>query len=533
MRHTPLPRIASAVAALLLLGGCTGGSSTAPTGTDSRHTNSPSSSQQQPSAGQGSAMPAPVYDQVRNIYGGASKARLRIKVYPLQRVAGALLLTVDYSAENPEGVFGDGWFTRGGGVKGVFDDNSLIDTRHLVRYLPLQKATSKNASYSSESRMGTQDHAVTYRVGGFFPDPGPDTSALSLDLQMGGIVPAIPISNDTTPPAGLVSGLPGAPAATERNDLKVWPVETPRADAVTVHQDITAEVGGGTVAEGVGGAQGVVTVNADVLFAFDSAELSPKGAALVARAATILGTKADPGRPVQVIGYTDAKGGDSYNQQLSSARASSVTTALAKNAQASRLSLRPEGRGAKNPIAPNTTPAGEDNPAGRALNRRVEIWYTPRPAPATATTPVPTSSPSPAAAAPATDDEGAVKLPHVTLVNSWFDVTVHPAVRDGKLTLISFDLTPQQHDAWLASGLSRSSWQDIGAVEVTDPATHRVYFAAHNADKRDEVVGTYASWMYAGNTYRYSLYVAGLPQDVSTASVSLATLGTATVPVRG
>ena len=68
---------------------------------------------------------------------------------------------------------------------------------------------------------------------------------------------------------------------------------------------------------------------------------------------------------------------------------------------------------------------------------------------------------------------------------------------------------------------------------MTDPATHRVYFAAHNADKRDEVVGTYASWMYAGNTYRYSLYVAGLPQDVSPASVSLATLGTATVPVRG
>ena len=33
------------------------------------------------------------------------------------------------------------------------------------------------------------------------------------------------------------------------------------------------------------------------------------------------------------------------------------------------------GHGADSPAAPNTNPGGSDNPAGRALNRRVEVSY--------------------------------------------------------------------------------------------------------------------------------------------------------------
>ena len=35
--------------------------------------------------------------------------------------------------------------------------------------------------------------------------------------------------------------------------------------------------------------------------------------------------------------------------------------------------LTAEGRGAGEPVAPNTNPDGTDNPEGRQLNRRVEI----------------------------------------------------------------------------------------------------------------------------------------------------------------
>ena len=69
---------------------------------------------------------------------------------------------------------------------------------------------------------------------------------------------------------------------------------------------------------------------------------------------------------IEVVGNTDAIGGESYNNRLSERRAQAVVDFLRSNGVAdTRMTPRAAGEG--NPVASN------DNPEGRATNRRVLI----------------------------------------------------------------------------------------------------------------------------------------------------------------
>ncbi len=73
---------------------------------------------------------------------------------------------------------------------------------------------------------------------------------------------------------------------------------------------------------------------------------------------------------IDINGHTDSTGAESYNQTLSEARASSVARYLeSQKVVPQRIVTR--GMGESQPIADN------DTPAGRSLNRRVEIILTP------------------------------------------------------------------------------------------------------------------------------------------------------------
>jgi outer membrane protein OmpA-like peptidoglycan-associated protein len=113
-----------------------------------------------------------------------------------------------------------------------------------------------------------------------------------------------------------------------------------------------------------------VTVRNDVLFDFDKAELRPEAEEALARVAEILRQRQP--RSVRVVGHTDSVGSDNYNQALSERRARSVAQWL--TAHGGELPpLQAVGRGEADPVAPNTTPDGRDNPEGRQQNRRVEV----------------------------------------------------------------------------------------------------------------------------------------------------------------
>jgi len=73
-----------------------------------------------------------------------------------------------------------------------------------------------------------------------------------------------------------------------------------------------------------------------------------------------------------IKGYTDSRGTDSYNKNLSLKRAKEIYTYLvSKGINNKRLQYK--GYGSTNPIAPNVNIDNSDNPEGRALNRRVEF----------------------------------------------------------------------------------------------------------------------------------------------------------------
>lgn len=111
-----------------------------------------------------------------------------------------------------------------------------------------------------------------------------------------------------------------------------------------------------------------VALPADTLFDFDKAEVLPGAEANLATLAELIGKTEGP---VRLVGHTDAKGDDAYNQALSERRAAAVQAWLQAHGVADGR-LQAQGRGASEPVAPNQHPDGRDNPEGRAKNRRVE-----------------------------------------------------------------------------------------------------------------------------------------------------------------
>jgi OOP family OmpA-OmpF porin len=101
-----------------------------------------------------------------------------------------------------------------------------------------------------------------------------------------------------------------------------------------------------------------------IVFDLDQATLHPDSAAVLEKARAVLGAR--PGLEIEVQGHTDNAGQSDRNLELSAARARAVAAWLTAHGIAEgRLAVR--GYGAALPIAANTTPAG------RAINRRVEL----------------------------------------------------------------------------------------------------------------------------------------------------------------
>ena len=105
-----------------------------------------------------------------------------------------------------------------------------------------------------------------------------------------------------------------------------------------------------------------------VNFEFDKADLTAEGRSILDRGAAVL--EGNPTVRVEIVGHTDARGADAYNQSLSERRADSVRAYLeSKGIAANRLSA--SGRGESAPVASN------DTDEGRAQNRRVELTARP------------------------------------------------------------------------------------------------------------------------------------------------------------
>ncbi len=114
-----------------------------------------------------------------------------------------------------------------------------------------------------------------------------------------------------------------------------------------------------------------VQLAADTLFPFDAATLTPAAQANLQRTAELV--REGGAGTVTVVGYTDAKGEEAYNLDLSRRRAEAVVAWLRGQAGLDARPYEAVGRGEAEPIAPNAKPDGSDDPDGRARNRRVVV----------------------------------------------------------------------------------------------------------------------------------------------------------------
>ena len=147
------------------------------------------------------------------------------------------------------------------------------------------------------------------------------------------------------------------------NDATVSAKPVPKAGKVGTFPSIDA-------AKPVQSCGTVITLEDSVLFDFGSSELRGEASTTLTNLAAVIKDSKAP--KVQVQGHTDSVSDDASNQTLSEQRAKAVTEALTSNGVTA--SIESVGYGETKPVAPNENSDGSDNPAGRRLNRRVEVF---------------------------------------------------------------------------------------------------------------------------------------------------------------
>ncbi|MBV9344549.1 MAG: OmpA family protein [Gammaproteobacteria bacterium] len=153
----------------------------------------------------------------------------------------------------------------------------------------------------------------------------------------GDFAPPLPVPATAAEPTAVAPAAPAAAATA---------VAQPRTAAQRCEQSLTSTLAAGQIE-----------------FAPGRARISPRSAPLIEALARDL--RACPGR-VRVEGHTDTVGRGRLNRQLSQARAEAVRAALVRHGIPARR-LVAVGYGARQPLADN------DNEAGRARNRRIEL----------------------------------------------------------------------------------------------------------------------------------------------------------------
>lgn len=165
--------------------------------------------------------------------------------------------------------------------------------------------------------------------------------------------------------AGDVARSRLSPVAATASSFAAADGEVARTQMSQVEQ-LRSELGATETARGT-----LVSLPGDVLFDFDKATIRADARPTLDKVADLI--KQTNPASVAVEGHTDTKGNDGYNQKLSDQRATAVRDYLIGVRMVDGTKLQVKGFGELRPVAPNMTPDGKDDEAGRAKNRRVEV----------------------------------------------------------------------------------------------------------------------------------------------------------------
>ena len=222
----------------------------------------------------------------------------------------------------------------------------------LVISLTLTACTAANKT-SSEAFQPTQTQSTQTQVNPTQTNPAQVSQTASVPTQ----------SDRSTE----TKAVPFPPTQTQTVRTQSVPTETvpfqpTQAQVVQAQQQLGAQ----TTRQEVR-----IVLPADVLFNFDQATIRPDAAAALRQTLTVIRYYKE--MPIRIEGHTDSKGSDVYNQTLSEQRSQSVEQWLVAQGEVPISRLTTRGFGESKPRAQNTQADGSDAPAGRQLNRRVEI----------------------------------------------------------------------------------------------------------------------------------------------------------------
>lgn len=465
--------LGAALSAVLLAAACTGGGDTgSPSPSQSAPTTSPTSASPSATPTGSADLPEPVARRAWQVNTGVAQLNapdivLVVSAYGLYRSQGHLvaLLGLEFAGDVPANGSANILQLLAGphpgreGPGGATDGLALVDPAAKKAY-PVARTADGGCVCSVNPRVTVGKTSV---LGAMFAAPPEDVRALDVVVPHFGVLPGVPIS-DSAPPS---------PTAGPSLDIISLQATPPPATAPVV--DLVTPVANRDLS--VTRETGRLILAADVLFAFDRADLTGKAKSRIAEAAGVLRKKARG--TVRVNGYTDGKGSQSYNQRLSRRRAGAVRDALAERLHGSGLKLVPHGYGEKDPVAPNTV-NGKDYPQGRKLNRRVEIRYHERPEPG----PEPTAVGSPPVAQPS-----GVPTPGKPLATKkmrFFGqpvrVEVYGIARHGSLATLTFAFANLDDKAFgVRNRLARPSGgpeNDVTGVYLADRKRGKVYLPA-------------------------------------------------------
>lgn len=397
---------------------------------------------------------------------------------------------------------------------------ALVDPQANKEYLAVRDAGGQPDVSELPS---TVDDSLTHLAWVRFPAPPASVMSLDVTFPNGGPeVPNVPITSGTGPvSSGTVQASPAAPF--DR------PPDSANTSGLTLPIDnLVLTAGNPTGSDQESATRDTLTLRADVLFHFDKSNLTPAAHSILARVAPEI--KARAVGPVQVTGYTDSIGPPSVNGPLSQARAQSVVAALTPLTPG--VTYQAAGKGAADPVAPNTLPGGQDNPAGRALNRRVTIVYAvKKPTP-------PTAPPSTGTTSSSTPSSQSRVASYSPIDQGSFTVTVNSAFREGDLAVVRMTIACASSSSGNCNGeqafagtptvppqagqaAGSGDFNTISAFYLFDPTTGTEYVPVRDSTSGHAVVAGVNPTMKPGDSYPVWAYFPAPPASTSTINIEL------------
>ncbi|WP_421734648.1 OmpA family protein [Cellulomonas sp.] len=240
-------------------------------------------------------------------------------------------------------------------------DFSLVDAAGLTLYHPLASDEATFTTYAPDLDSESGELRVGWAM---FPELPADVSAVEIIAPYGTAAGSVPVEDGALEPVGtdpapyVGEGWPALPKASETA------AANPDAFTYTLVRR-SGDVAGTALVEESPEAV-AVTLDANVLFASGSAELTPQAADTLTAIADDIAARGTG--EVVVTGHTDSDGSDSFNQTLSEQRAASVLAVLQPRS-GSAVTFVAVGKGESEPVADNATDEGKQ------ANRRVTVVY--------------------------------------------------------------------------------------------------------------------------------------------------------------